>query len=126
MKQTIIMIICIIILIGGGIAEIKYLEKTSIYLSSDMDYIRNTIDNNNYELAKEQIEKSFKTWTDTKNIWNMFVIHDEIDDIEEALVELKEYVKFENKEECFVAIEKIKKDLEHTVKREKVLIDNIL
>lgn len=126
MKQTIIMIICVIILIGGGIAEIKYLEKTSVFLSSDMDYIRNAIQNDNYELANKQMEKSFKSWTDTKKVWNMFIIHEEIDDIEEALVELKEYLKFENKEECIVAIEKVKKDLEHSVKRQKVLLDNIL
>ena len=37
MKQVIIMIICIIILVVGGVFEIKYLEKSSIYLSSDMD-----------------------------------------------------------------------------------------
>lgn len=126
MKQTIIMIICVIILIGGGIAEIKYLEKTSVFLSSDMDYIRNAIQNDNYELANKQMEKSFKSWTDTKKVWNMFIIHEEIDDIEEALVELKEYLKFENKEECIVAIEKVKKDLEHSVKRQKVSLDNIL
>ena len=48
MKQTIIMIICVIILIGGGIAEIKYLDKTSVFLSSDMDYIKNAIENDNY------------------------------------------------------------------------------
>lgn len=126
MKQTIIMIICVIILIGGGIAEIKYLEKTSVFLSSDMDYIKNAIENDNYELANKQMEKSFKSWTDTKTLWNMFIIHEEIDDIEEALIELKEYLKFENKEECIVAIEKVKKDLEHSVKRQKVLLDNIL
>jgi len=94
MKQTIIMIICVIILIGGGIAEIKYLDKTSVFLSSDMDYIKNAIENDNYELANKQMEKSFKTWTDTKKVWNVFIIHEEVDDIEEALIELKEYLKF--------------------------------
>ena len=98
MKQTIIMIICVIILIGGGIAEIKYLDKTSVFLSSDMDYIKNAIENDNYELANKQMEKSFKTWTDTKKVWNVFIIHEEVDDIEEALIELKEYLKFENKD----------------------------
>ncbi len=126
MKQTIIMIICVIILIGGGIAEIKYLDKTSVFLSSDMDYIKNAIENDNYELANKQMEKSFKTWTDTKKVWNVFIIHEEVDDIEEALIELKEYLKFENKEECIVALEKVKKDLEHSVKRQEISIDNIL
>ena len=108
MKQVIIMIICIIILVVGGVFEIKYLEKSSIYLSSDMDYIKNAIDNNNYVLAKDQVDKSWQTWENLKNTWNMFIIHEEIDDIDDAMVELKEYIDYKNKEECFVAIGKIK------------------
>ncbi len=126
MKQVVIMIICIIILVVGGIFEIKYLEKSSIYLSSDMDYIKNAIYNDNYLLAKEQVDKSWNTWQELKNTWNMFIIHEEIDDIDEAMVELKEYVSYENKEECFVAIEKIKNNLDHTVRRQKLRIDNVL
>lgn len=126
MKQVVIMIICIIILVVGGIFEIKHLEKSSIYLSSDMDYIKNAIYNDNYLLAKEQVDKSWNTWQELKNTWNMFIIHEEIDDIDEAMVELKEYVSYENKEECFVAIEKIKNNLDHTVRRQKLRIDNVL
>ncbi len=126
MKQAVIMIICILILLGGGIGEIKYLEKSSIYISSEIEYIQNAINNSNYQAAKEQIDITFDNWTKIKNLWNVFIIHEEIDDIDEAIIELKEYIKYENEEECVVAIEKIKRDLEHTVKRQKVLLDNIL
>jgi hypothetical protein len=126
MKQKVIIIICIIVLIVGGVSEIKYLQKSSTYLSSDMDYIKNAIDNDNYALAKEQVEKSYEMWDKSKNMWNIFIIHDEIDNIEEAIIELKEYISFENKEECIVAIEKIKKYLDHTVNRQELKIDNVL
>lgn len=126
MKQVIIMIICILILLGGGIGEIKYLDKSSVYILSEIDYIENAINNSNYDAANKQVEITFDNWTKIKNLWNVFIIHEEIDDIDEAIIELKEYIKYENEEECFVAIEKIKRDLEHTVKRQKVLLDNIL
>lgn len=126
MKQVIIMIICILILLGGGIGEIKYLDKSSVYILSEIDYVENAINNSNFDEAGKQINITFDNWTKIKNLWNVFIIHEEIDDIDEAIIELKEYIKFENEEECFVAIEKIKRDLEHTVKRQKVLIDNIL
>lgn len=126
MKQVIIMIICILILLGGGIREIKYLDKSSVYILSEIDYIENAINNSNYDAANKQVEITFDNWTKIKNLWNVFIIHEEIDDIDEAIIELKEYIKYENEEECFVAIEKIKRDLEHTVKRQKVLLDNIL
>ena len=109
MKQFSIMIICIIVLVTGGIFEIKYLEKSSIYLSTDMDYIKSAINSDNFLLAKEQIDKSWQTWESLKNTWNMFIIHEEIDDIDDAMIELKEYINYENKEECIVAIEKVKR-----------------
>lgn len=126
MKQVVIMIICILILLCGGIGEIKFLDKSSVYILSEIDYIENAINNSNYDEANKQIEITFNNWTKIKNLWNIFIIHEEIDDIDEAIIELREYIKYENEEECFVAIEKVKRDLEHTVKRQKVLLDNIL
>ncbi len=126
MKQTIIMVVCIFILVVGGVAEVKYLQKSSRYIMTDMDYIQNAIENDNFEFAKEQIEKSYDTWSKIKNIWNMFIVHDEIDDIEQSMIELREYIKFENTEECIVSISKVKEFLDHTVKRQEVRVDNIL
>ncbi len=48
MKQVIISIICIALLVIGGVAEIKYLNKRASYLSSDIEELKNTIINNNY------------------------------------------------------------------------------
>ena len=71
MKQTIIMIICIIILVVGGSVEVKYLEKSSLYITSDMEYIQNAVQNKNFISASEQMDKSYDTWTKTKNFWNI-------------------------------------------------------
>ena len=120
MKQFSIMIICIIVLVTGGIFEIKYLEKSSIYLSTDMDYIKSAINSDNFLLAKEQIDKSWQTWESLKNTWNMFIIHEEIDDIDDAMIELKEYINYENKEECIVAIEKSKKKFRAYCKKTRI------
>ena len=73
MKQIITMIICIAIIVVGGICEYKYFEKSSTFLSSDIDYIENAIKNENYELANKQIEQTFNSWENTKTIWNIFI-----------------------------------------------------
>ena len=126
MKQVGVMIICIIIVAVSGICEIKYLNKSSIYLMSDIEYIKNAINNNNYDLASEQSKATYDSWGNIKKIWNIFINHEEIDDIENSMIDLKEYIEFENKEECLVAIEKIKSELDHTIKRQQMRIDNIL
>jgi len=126
MKQIITMIICIAIIVVGGIYEYKYFEKSSIFLSSDMDYIENAIKNENYELANKQIEQTYNSWENTKTIWNIFISNEEIDYIDNAMAELKKYSEYEEQEESLVAVEKIKSNLQHTVKRQKLRIDNIL
>lgn len=126
MKQIITMIICIAIIVVGGICEYKYFEKSSIFLSSDMDYIENAIKNENYELANKQIEQTYNSWENTKTIWNIFISNEEIDYIDNAMAELKKYSEYEEQEESLVAVEKIKSNLQHTVKRQKLRIDNIL
>ncbi len=120
------MFLCLTIIIGGGIAEIKYLESTSNYLNADINYIDNMIENENYEEALNQIEIVDDNWDNTEMIWNIFLINDELDDFAEALIDLKEYIKNENVEECKIAIEKLKAYSELVVRRQKIRIDNIL
>ncbi len=126
MKQVIIMFLCLTIIIGGGIAEIRYLENTSNYLMTDINYIDNMIENENYEEALNQIETINNNWDNTEMIWNIFLINDELDDLSDALIELKEYIKYENKEECKIAIEKLKAYSKLIVRRQKIRVDNIL
>lgn len=126
MKQIIIMIVCIAIVVVGGVCEYKYFQKSTIYLSSDMDYIQNAIENENYELANKQIEQTYNSWENTKTIWNIFISNQEIDNIDDAMAELKKYSKYENQEESLVAVEKIKTNLQHTLKRQELRIDNVL
>ena len=66
MKQVGVMIICIIIVVVSGICEIKYLNKSSIYLMSDIEYIKNAINNNNYDLASEQSKTTYDSWCNIK------------------------------------------------------------
>ncbi len=126
MKQVIIMVICILLIVSGGVGEIKYLEKSSVFLSSDVDYIQNAIENNNYQMAEQQIDNTYNSWNDTKSVWEIFINNDEVENIDEAMVELKKNVQFEKKDEALIAIEKIRQNLKNTVEKHKLKIDNIL
>lgn len=126
MRQIITMIICVAIIVVGGVCENKYFNESSIYLRSEMDYIQNAIENENYELANKQIEATHNTWENTKTIWNIFIGNDEIDSIDDAMAELKKYSEYQEQDDSLVAVEKIKTNLEHIVKRQKLRIENVL
>ncbi|MDO4283451.1 MAG: DUF4363 family protein [Clostridia bacterium] len=96
-KQIIIFVASLALLIFGGLWEIKYLNETSRYLQTDIDYVRYEVENDNFDGAKEQIEELKRTWNNVSDVWDIFVNHDRIDDIEEAFENLKADVELKDK-----------------------------
>ncbi|MEG2310470.1 MAG: DUF4363 family protein [Clostridia bacterium] len=124
-RQILILIVSIILVVFCGIWEIKYLENSSRFCLTDIEYSQNTIKNNDFNLAKTNIEEIKKTWSSMKTIWNIFVEHSEVDNIEETLVEYKVYVENENKEEALRTSEILKRYFYHVVERQRLCIDNV-
>lgn len=125
MRNVIILIVTSIILVFAGIWQINYIEESSRYAISDVEYVENLIRNDNYNGANAHITELENTWGSMKNIWSIFIMHDEIDDIETALVNLKTYTKSQNKEEALVYSEQLKQNLGHISKKQKIRIENV-
>lgn len=126
MKQVWILIISIIILVTAGICEIKFLNNSSKYLKADLDYIENAVLNNNYQLAKSQLDNTFSSWNELKDVWHIFITSEEIDAINSNIIELKHYLEYEEEEDSLIAIEQIKSSITHCITRQNLRIDNIL
>lgn len=125
MKNVIILIVASIILFITGYWQIKYIEESSIYAISDVEYVTNLIKNNNFDGANTHINELENTWQSMENIWSMFIMHDEIDDIEMALVNFKMYTKLENKDESLVYAEELKQNLRHISEKQKIKVENV-
>ena len=126
MKQVIISVVCIAILVIGGIAEIKYLNKSASYLSYDIEYIRNAINNDNYDIAKEQLNNTKNNWEAQKKIWHIFVNNEEIENIDESIVELEEYLNNQMKEESLVEVSKLISLVKYSAKMQELSIETII
>ena len=126
MKQVIISVVCIAILVIGGIAEIKYLNKSASYLSYDIEYIRNAINNDNYDIAKEQLNNTKNNWEVQKKIWHIFVNNEEIENIDESIVELEEYLNNQMKEESLVEVSKLISLVKYSAKMQELSIETII
>ena len=73
--------------------EINYLENTSRYLHSDIDSVKNLVENDNFELAKKGYENIENTWNNMSKVWNIFVNHERLDYLEEEMVLLKSSIE---------------------------------
>ena len=125
-KQISILLIALAILIFSGVWEINYLQESSNYIRSDIDAALNTLYSNNFENTKKNIKNIEDTWENMKFVWNIFVNHERIDDLEETMVELKSYVYLEDNEESIKSANKLKRIVEQIIEKQKFTAEHIL
>lgn len=126
MKQWIILIVCLGVILGVGIWQVCYLEKTALYTLSDIEYVRNAAKNENFELAKKGAENIEKTWNNVEKSWHIFIDANEIDRVEENIESIKSYIDEGDKEEVIANLNELNRLLSFIVKKQKVKIENVL
>lgn len=125
-KQILTLIIALGVLIFSGIWEINYLENSSKYLMGDIDNTINYINQEKFDMAKVANKNVISTWKNMKFVWNIFVNHERVDDLEEALVDIESYIEFENKEESISSSNKSKRIINQIVEKQKFTPEHIL
>ena len=125
-KQILTLIIALGVLIFSGLWEINYLENSSKYLMGDIDNTINYINQEKFDMAKVANKNVISTWKNMKFVWNIFVNHERVDDLEEALVDIESYIEFENKEESISSANKSKRIINQIVEKQKFTPEHIL
>lgn len=125
-KQIIILVVSLTLLIFSGIWEINYLNESSAFFMSDIDSVKNAINSSNYESAKNNMDRVEKTWEDMKFVWNIFVNHERIDDLEECMIELKSYVIAKDNEESINSSDRLKRIIEQIVEKQQFTAEHVL
>ena len=87
--------------------------------------MENALNNNNLELASNQVKEIENSWNNIKDAWNIFVQNDLIDQIDDSLIELKAYSDVQNREESLVVLKKLRGNLTDIVGRQKVCFENV-
>ena len=125
-KQIIILLVSLFLLIFCGMWEINYLENTSRYLHSDIDSVKNLVENDNFELAKKGYENIENTWNNMSKVWNIFVNHERLDYLEEEMVLLKSNIEISQKDEALNSIEKLNRIVSQIVEKQKPTFEHVL
>ena len=125
LKQILILIISSAILIFSGIWEIKYMENSSKYILSDIEYSKNALNNNNFEIAKNHIEKLEETWNNIKKTWNIFALQEEIDEVDNVIATYKIHTQYNNIEESMADCNLLNRLIKDIVKKHKISYENI-
>lgn len=125
-KQIIILVVSLILLIYCGIWELNYLDKTSMYLKSDINNIRNLVQNDNFDMALKGYENMQNTWDDMTRLWNIFVNHERIDYLEETMIVLKANLDIQEKDEAIELTDKLERIVTQIVDKQKPTFEHVL
>ena len=130
MKEACIIVFLIIIVVSSGMAVEKYLSRTSAELVVEIEKLENEI-NNNQTINDNQIISNYinnieNKWDTIEKKWAIVVEHIEIDNLEIALLQIKQYIKENDKTEALVKIQETKFLLKHIPEKEKINFKNIM
>ena len=124
MKDVIIITIIIALIIISNFLIENYLNKTSQDLVKELEEIKELIKNNNEE-AKKKIDNFEEEWKKINPVWATIVMHQELDNIYQALIKVKSYAENDEITDALQEIETAIFFANHVRDRERVCLKNI-
>lgn len=88
--------------------------------------LENLLNEERWDSAYNMSVEFVEDWKESSKFISIFVHHQEIDNINNALLELTQYIKFEDKTEALAKVHFIKFILTHLIDLEKITLQNIL
>ncbi len=125
MKDFVLLLVILMCIVGMGMWQISFLNESSIYLKTDLQYIDYYVNLERYEDAAQEMDRVENTWENVKDIWGLFVHHDDIESVEVSIAEIETYIEEEAKEDARSAISRLIANIEYTIECEKIKLENI-
>ncbi|EJP6472514.1 DUF4363 family protein [Clostridium botulinum] len=102
------------------------LNSTCKVFINQCNELEELVTSNSWEKAYGKSLELFDGWQNKHFVISIVINHSEIDNINNELWKLTQYVKCKNEDESLASIHVVKFLLEHIVKMEKINIENIL
>lgn len=129
MKQIVIIIVVLILIFIGSYISQNYIRITSDQLISQIDELKEelqkSIETRDNKKSAELAENIINKWDEIEEKWSILVLHNELDNIELALIGMKSHIETEQYADGMKELEKSKFLLEHITQREKFSLKNV-
>ena len=102
MKKTIFVIICILVIIGIGVGEQIYVDKTLSEITNKVETISSILIDKNYSLAKDEIEELMQWWYKKRDFLEFICPNNDLKDIAKEIGELYGSTLIESDDDPFI------------------------
>lgn len=129
MKNVIIIILILGTILGANTIVQKQLDESSAQLTAKLENLREKVveykDTEDRGEVKEIYKDIEEEWARVHKVWSIIVIHQELDNIEQALVKSKSSINDGSLEDALEEVETAMFFISHVKEREKVTLENI-
>lgn len=126
MKTFIISLMVLAILITGVCVYSVYLEKTMSDLQDNLDRLLDCLNEEQWDKCVDEIDRLSKKWKKNEPVLSMFNDHEDIDNINLSVSDLKESIACKDMEHTLKSLKETKILLERIRKNETLSLENIL
>lgn len=123
-KEIVITVIILVAIIGLNAFVGKYVDDKLNYVLSELNDLRQLIEEEKYEEANQKIDEIDEYWEKSEDIVSFFVEHDELEKVMTEYTSLKTYCKLEQ-EEAFEALDKMAFIIKHIEEKDDLKLKNI-
>ncbi len=120
------LIIVFILMIAGSLSSHNYINSTSKNLVTHLENVQESVQNQKWSIAQEQLELTQTSWDKTKYWWTILLDHHEIDNIDLSSQRLKQYIKAQDKTLSLGEVSALEMLFEHIADTEALTFKNIL
>jgi hypothetical protein len=126
MKTWLVALISFLFFIMLGLFSHNYLKQSSSRLCHQIDRIDRTVTAHQWPMADKQLAGIGQRWRRIAPIWAIFIHHQEIDNIENALVRLDKAIRSQDYPGSLMSSGELRHFLQHIPQREDFTMVNIL
>jgi len=103
----------------------RLLQNDAHILEEKINSVKISTKNKNWETAETEIDSVLKKWPTVESKWALLLDHAEIDNIEEALTKVSEYIEAKNTPLALAELASLKNYINHIPKKESFNLKNI-
>lgn len=125
--KVIILVACLfLIIIISGSLTLYYLNSSANKLERSVNTACISVGDNQWDLAKNQLDEFEYSWEKTKFCWSILIDHFEIDNIDNSFTKSKKYVESQDFSSAMAELEALRQYILHIPQKESFSLKNIL
>ena len=118
-------VVLFLLLTVFGVYNVYYLNKSSVIMDDVLSRLEKAVKMENWSEAEEILKVLENKWVKNKTYWSILINHNEVDNIEQSIERIKQYIRLQDLLEASAETAGLRRYFLHIPENERLTIENI-